>query len=90
MVKLVQTPAGVVEDAIEHHADPAGVSRVQQFAKRAISPQDRIHPVVVVGVIAVVGRRLEDGVEVDGRDPQCLQVIQPFRRSLRAKRSGKI
>ena len=75
-MKLVEPSAGVVEDPIQHHADAAGVDCVQHLAKRLVPAQDGIHLVVVVGVVAVVGRRLKDGVEVDSGDPQFLQIAQ--------------
>src|SRR4051794_13998243 len=57
MVKLVEAPAGVVEDAVEDHANVAGMAGVEQAAKRRVAAQNRIDLIVVVSVIAVVGGR---------------------------------
>ena len=78
VVELKEAPRGVVEHAIQHHPDAAGVGRVQQLAQRRVAAQHRIHLEVVVGVIAMVRARAEDRVEIDGVDPQVGQVIQPL------------
>ena len=75
-MELEEAAAGVVEDAVQHHADAAGVRRVEQLAQRRVAAQHRVHLVVVVRVIAMVRARLEDRVEVDGVDPQVGQVVQ--------------
>jgi hypothetical protein len=66
----------VVEHAVEHHADVAGVGVVEQFAEGVGAAKQGVHLVVVVRVVAVVGRRRKDGVQVEGRHPQVVEVIE--------------
>ena len=70
MVELVKTAADMVEHAVENHLHPPRMRLIQQLPQRRISTQERIHLVVVVRVIAVVGSRLEDGIEIERGDPQ--------------------
>ncbi len=48
----------------------------QQLLESLVAAQQRIHLVVVVRVVAVVGGGLEDGVEVDRGDPQVAQPVE--------------
>jgi hypothetical protein len=74
VVKLKKAATGVVKDAIEDDFDLAIVSGVDEFAKGDVSAQQWIDLVVIVGVIAVITRRLENGREVNRSDAQVLQV----------------
>ncbi len=76
VVELEETAAGVVEDTIQHDAHPPPVGLIQQGVERPVSAQDGIDPVIVVGVIAVVGGGLEDGVKVDGGEPEVLEIVE--------------
>src|SRR5690606_4213354 len=78
VVELQEAPAGVVEDAVEDHAHAALVSALEQLAQRAVASQERVDPVVVVSVVAVVRGRLEDRVEVERRDAERPYVVQPL------------
>ena len=71
-----EPPPGVVEDAIEDHPHPAVVGAVEQLAERGVAAEQGIDREVVVRVIAVVGGRLEDRRQVDGGDPQVLEVVE--------------
>ena len=62
----------MVEDAVEDDADAARLHAASTLERR-VAAQHRIDLIVVVGVIAVVGGRLENRVEVDGVDAQVLQ-----------------
>ncbi len=77
-MELEEAPAGVVEHTVQHNTDAKFVGGIKQFAKRLGAPQQRVHSVVVISVVAVVGCRLEDGVEIDGIDAQIGQIIQMF------------
>ena len=68
--------AGVVEDAIQHHLDAAGVRLIQQGAQPGVAAQQGVHLVIIKGVVAVVGGRGEDGVQVQRGHAQFLQVAQ--------------
>ncbi len=76
VMKGPEAAAGVVEDAIQHHVHAARVCGVEQFAQRGIATQQRIDLHVVEGVIAVVGGRGKDRVQVDGVDAQRLKIIE--------------
>src|SRR5690606_3318983 len=76
MVELEEAAASVVEYAGDDHAEPVRVGRFQHLEKGRIAAEQGIDDVVVVRVIAVVGGRGEDGVEVDGVDAQRLEVIE--------------
>ena len=78
VVELKEAAAGVVEDAIQDHANAAGVRGIEQRAECRVAAEHRVHLVVVVRVIAMVRPRPEDRVEVDGVDPQVGQVVQVF------------
>ena len=78
MVKLPKTAAGMVEDTVQHHADAAFVGFIQQEAQGFIAAQQWVYIIVIVGMVAVIGRRGKDRVEVNGSDPQVFQVIQFF------------
>ena len=69
--------AGVVEDAVEHHPDPPRRRRHQRV-EAVVAAEQRVDLEVVVGVVAVVGARSEDGIEVDGVDPQVLDPVEPL------------
>ena len=84
-MELEEAPAGVVEDAVEHDADAPGVGLVDQPPERGVAAQHRVDLLVVVRVIAVVRRRLEDRREVDGVDAQVLTGSRGARR----RRSGR-
>ena len=51
---------------------------VDQRVKGRIAAQDRIDPVKIMGVIAVVGGALKDRVEIQRVDPQILEIVQLF------------
>ena len=71
-----EAAAGMVEDAVQHDVHIAGVGGVEQFAQRVVAAQQRIDLHVVEGVIAMVGRRCKDRVQVDGIDAKFLQVVK--------------
>ena len=75
-MKLKEAATGVVEDAIEHDADALGMRCFDQTAQGLVAAQHRIDLVVIVRVIAMVARRLEDRRQVDRVDPQVHQMIQ--------------
>ena len=78
VIELEKASAGVVEHSVQDDADTSGMGGVQKLAESCVPAQEGIYPIVIVGVIAVVGRGLEDRVEVDGGDAQVHQVVQMF------------
>ena len=71
-----ETAAGVVEDAVEDDLHAARVGRVEQLAQRRVAAQQRVDHLVVVRVVTVVGRRGEDGIQVQRRDAELAQVVE--------------
>ena len=71
-----EAAAGVVEHAVEHDPDAAGMGLVDQSPEGRRSAEHGVDLFVVVRVIAVVGRRLKDRREIDGVDAQVGQVVE--------------
>jgi hypothetical protein len=76
VVERKEAAAGVVEDAVEDHTHAPGVGRVEQRPQRRVATEHGVDGGVVVRVVAVVARRREDRVQVDGRDAQVGQVVE--------------
>ena len=76
VVEAPEATAAVIEDAIEHHAHVARVRLVEQLAKCLVATQQRVDRVVVVGVIAVIGGRGENGREIQRRHAQVAQLVE--------------
>ncbi len=67
---------GVVDHRIQDDLHAALVQVAGQLGKPGVGAEVRIHLEVVLGVVLVIARRIEDGVEVERRHPQGLQVVQ--------------
>jgi len=78
VVELEESPARVVEHAVEHDLEPLGMGSVNQSPERGVSAEHGVDPEIVVGVVAVVRGRLEDRREIDRVDAEIGQVIQVF------------
>ena len=64
----------MVEDAVEDDLDAGAVGRAHQLGELLVRAEERVDAQVVLRVIGVVAGSVEDGVEVDRRDAQALQV----------------
>ena len=49
---------------------------IQQLTKGRVAAQQRVDQQVVVGVIPMVRRRREDGIQAEGVDPQVDEVVE--------------
>lgn len=67
---------GVVDHGIQDDLHAALVQVAGQLGELRIAAEVRVHLEVVLGIVLVVARRIEDGVQVEGRDPEGLQVVQ--------------
>ena len=76
VVERPEAAPGVVEHAVEHDPDAAGVRRVEQLAQGRVAAEQRVHLEVVVRVVAVVRRRREDRRQVQRVDAQVREVGQ--------------
>ena len=63
-VEVPAVGAGVAEHAVQHDADAVLGGLAAEHLKLFVSAQQRIHVQVVGGVVAVVGVRFKDGVQV--------------------------
>jgi len=77
-VEVLTVGRDVVEHAIEDDLDARLVGRPRQLAELSVGAEERIDAQVVLRVIGVVAGGVEDGVEVDDRDAQRLQVVEPL------------
>ncbi|MND84460.1 hypothetical protein D3C80_763510 [compost metagenome] len=67
---------GVVDHGVQDDLHAALMQVAGQLGKLGIGAEVRVDAVVILGVVLVVARRIEDGVEVERRHPQGLQVVQ--------------
>ena len=74
--------ARVVEDTVQNDGNAQLLGRLAQLGKVLLGAQNRIDLGVIGGVVAVVARRLKDGVEVDGRKAQLGNAGQVFLNTL--------
>ena len=63
-VEVPAVGAGVAEHAVQHDADAVLGGLAAKYLKFLVGAQQRVHVQVVGGVVAVVGVRLKDGVQV--------------------------
>ncbi len=67
---------GVVDHRIQDDLHAALVQVARQLGELGVGAQMRIHLEVVLGVVLVVARRIENGVEIERRHPEGLQIVQ--------------
>ena len=75
-VEVLAVAAGVVEHAVQHHPHPQLAGPAAQAPEIPLRPQHGVDLLIVPGVIPMVAVGLEDGAEVEGRDPYGLQIVQ--------------
>ena len=63
-VEVPAVGAGVAEHAVQHDADAVLGGFAAEHLKLLVGAQQRVHVQVIGGVVAVVGVRLKDGVQV--------------------------
>ena len=73
-VEVLAVRRDVVEHAVEDDPDAGAVGRAHQLGELLVCAEERVDAQVVLRVIGVVAGSVEDGVEVDRRDAQALQV----------------
>ena len=82
-VEVAAHIAGVVEHPVQHHPHTPPVSLGAQAGEVLVGAQHGVHTAVIGGAVAVVLRRLKDGVEVEGLHAQLLQIVQPVDHALK-------
>src|SRR5581483_1396795 len=78
MMKLPEAAAGMVEYAVEHHADVFFMRFIEQLAQCIVAAEERIHVVIVIGVIAMIGGGSKYRRKVDGVNAEVFEVIKMF------------
>ena len=82
-VEIHRVCAGVVEHAIKNDGDATVARFLAETREALLVAQHRINLHVVAGVVAMVGLRLEDGVQIEDRDAQALQVVKMLANALK-------
>ena len=77
-VKIDAVGAGMVENAVQHNAHPPLPAVPAQLGKVLIRAQQGVDVPIVRGVVAVVAGGLKNGVQIQHRDPQRLEIGQLF------------
>ena len=75
-VKIAADIAGVIENAVEHHADAPLFRFSAEKGKIRLGAQHGVDAKIVGRIIPVIGGRLKNRAEVQGGDTKALQVIQ--------------
>ncbi len=78
MVKLEEPAAGMIKHTIQNDPDSSLVCRLKKLSKSSITTQNRINIAIIMGVIAVISGRGENGIQIDSVNSQISQVIQSF------------
>lgn len=78
MMKLPETPAGMIKYTIWYDVHSAAVRGMQQIPEGFITTQKRVDLEIIICMVTMVGGGCVNGVKVDGVNPQVDQVIQFF------------
>ena len=78
-IEIQAVGAGVGIDAIQHHLDAMGVSRFAHGGKVFFRSQHRVGGLVVAGVIAVGGKTLGNGIQVQNRGAKGGNIVHFLR-----------
>ena len=76
LVEVAAVRAGVVEHAVQDDGDAPLRRPLDQFAELVLGAEKRIDLEIVARVIAVVGRRLEDGRQIDRAYAERLEIVE--------------
>ena len=75
-VKVAAIIAGVVKYAVQHHADAPFLRLTAQLGEILLRTQQWVDGAVIRRIVAVVGGRLEDGVEIEGLYMEGGEIVQ--------------
>ncbi len=75
-VEIAAVVAGVIEHAVQYNAHAASGSFAAQRTKVLLTAEQRVDALVIAGIVAVIGIRLKDRIEINGGNVQALQIIQ--------------
>ena len=75
-VEVAAVVTGVIEHTVQHDAHTASGGFAAQCAEILLAAEQRVDALVIAGVVAVIGIRLKNRVEVNGGNVQALQIIQ--------------
>jgi cysteine synthase A len=54
------------------------LERVEQVTQRLVPAEERVYIIVIVGMVAVIGRRGKNGIQIQRIDAEVFQIIQFF------------
>ena len=74
LIKINAVGAGVAEDAVQYNADAVRAALLAEFLENLLVAQERVDGEVVRRVVAVVGCRPEDRVQVERGHAQRFQI----------------
>ena len=75
-VEIAAVVAGVIEHAVQYNAHAASGGFAAQRAEVLLTAEQRVDALVIAGIVAVIGIRLKDRIEINGGNVQALQIIQ--------------
>src|SRR5919106_1418526 len=78
MMKLPEAARSVVEDTIHYDANVFLMRLFKQFVERMVPAQQWINSVIIIGMVTVISGRGKNRVEIESRNPQIPQIIEPF------------
>ena len=75
-VEIAAVVAGVIEHAVQYNAHAASGGFAAQRTEVLLTAEQRVDALVIAGIVAVIGIRLKDRIEINGGNVQALQIIQ--------------
>ena len=75
-VEVTAVVAGVIEHAVQYNAHAASGGFAAQRTEVLLAAEQRVDALVIAGIVAVIGIRLKDWIEINGGNVQALQIIQ--------------
>ena len=75
-VEVTAVVSGVIEYAIQYNAHAASGGFAAQRTEVLLTAEQRVDALVIAGIVAVIGIRLKDRIEINGGNVQALQIIQ--------------
>ena len=82
LVKIKAVGAGVGVHPVQHHPDAVGMGLGAQFCEVRFRAQHGVRGLVVAGIVAVAGKALGNGVQIENSHPKRGQIVHFRRNSL--------
>ena len=75
-VEIAALGAGVVEYAVQNHPDTAALRLLTEMVKIVLRAKHGVNGTVIGSVVAVVGGRFKNGVQIQHCDAEIRQIVQ--------------